>query len=78
MMFDVKRKVAIITGAASGIGKDAANCLAEAGASVVLLDRNDEGLQISAKEISKKGFKCLAFQCDVTNERTNKKDSYYC
>lgn len=63
-------RVALITGAASGIGRAAALRLAQDGAHVAILDLNLEGAQQVAAEINKKfGFKrALALRCDVTDE----------
>jgi NAD(P)-dependent dehydrogenase (short-subunit alcohol dehydrogenase family) len=50
-LFDLKGKVALITGAGSGIGQRQSQALARAGASVVLLDRNQELLDSAVAEI---------------------------
>lgn len=59
---DVKGQAAIVTGAASGLGRATATALAAAGAKVTLLDRNAEALADVAKEIG-----ALAAPCDVTS-----------
>ena len=61
-------KVAIVTGAASGIGKSTAIQLAAAGASVVVGDINGEGARQAAREIAAGGGSALAFQVDVAEE----------
>ncbi|RYG32266.1 SDR family oxidoreductase [bacterium] len=61
--FGVAGKVAVITGGASGIGKGAAKSFAEAGMKVVLLDRNEEGLEKAAAEI---GGEVRTFLVDVS------------
>ncbi|MBR1925978.1 MAG: 3-oxoacyl-ACP reductase FabG [Clostridia bacterium] len=65
-MFNLKNRVAVITGASSGLGKQMAFAFAECGASVVLMARRIEKLEEVKKELEKKGAKCLALKCDVT------------
>lgn len=71
-MVDIKLngKVAIITGAASGLGKATALRFAEAGADVVAADINLEGAQETANEINKMGRKSLAFKIDTREYET--------
>ncbi len=59
-------KVAIITGASSGIGASLAELLAREGASVVLAARRRERLESLVDRIRGSGGKALAHQCDVT------------
>ena len=59
---DVKGQSAIVTGAGSGIGADAARHLAKAGARVAVLDVNMAGAEAVAKEIGG-----VAIECDVSN-----------
>lgn len=66
-MFDLKGRVAVVTGASSGLGKQMAMAFASQGASVVLLARRVEKLETIKTEIEKKGVKCLAVKCDVTD-----------
>lgn len=65
-------KVAIITGASSGIGKAAATLFAANGASVVLVARRQGELHLVAEEINDRGGRALAIAGDVTEERTHK------
>jgi NAD(P)-dependent dehydrogenase (short-subunit alcohol dehydrogenase family) len=51
-LFDLSGKVAVVSGAASGLGKASAIALAAHGATVVMLDRNEEGLAATAGEIA--------------------------
>lgn len=63
-MFDLKGKVAFVTGAGRGIGKEIALTLAKAGADVVVTDIADTVLEIQ-KEIESLNVKSLAIKCDV-------------
>ena len=60
-------KAALVTGAASGIGRATALRLAADGALVALADRNMEGMQATAAEIAATGDKALIFQFDAAN-----------
>lgn len=71
-MFDLTGKVAVVTGASSGLGADAALAYAEAGASVALLARRAEKLNETKAKIEALGGKAIAVQCDVTDEENVK------
>lgn len=60
-------KVAIITGAASGIGLGTAYLLAEYGAKIALVDISNKGEE-EAQKLRDKGYDVAFFPCDVTNE----------
>lgn len=62
-----KGKVAIITGAASGMGLLSAQKLVEEGARVVLTDVNGEAVSIAAEDIRKNGGEAIGVQVDVRN-----------
>ena len=64
---DLKGKVAIVTGAAKGIGKGCAMVLAQAGASVAIADLDEAAGRVLADEISSTGSAALAVKCDVSN-----------
>ena len=61
-------KAAVVTGAASGIGKEIARTLAAQGASVAIADLNLAGAQAVAEEICAEGGKAIGIAMDVTNE----------
>ena len=61
-------KVALITGAASGIGKRIAEIYAKNGASIAIADLNLDGAQATAKEIENAGGKAIGVAMNVTDE----------
>jgi NAD(P)-dependent dehydrogenase (short-subunit alcohol dehydrogenase family) len=67
-MFDLTGKVAVITGAGSGLGWQFAEAMAEAGAHVVCADVNGESAETIAARVETLGVKALAVTCDVTDE----------
>jgi len=64
---DLKGRVAIITGAAQGIGRAICQRLASEGADLALCDINPEGVQDAAKEMSNHGAKVLALRTNVAS-----------
>jgi len=66
-MFNLKGRVAVITGASSGLGMQMTKAFAKQGAKVVILARRIERLEALKKKLEKKGTKVLAIKCDVTS-----------
>src|SRR5215467_13147633 len=66
-MFSLKEKVAVVTGASQGIGRDTALALAEAGAKVAVAARNEEKLAALVKDITAAGGEALAVKMDVAD-----------
>ena len=64
-LFDLTGRTAIVTGGGSGIGRQMAQALAEAGANLVLCARNVERCEQAAGELGQLGVKTLALACDV-------------
>jgi 3-oxoacyl-[acyl-carrier protein] reductase len=71
-LFNFSHQVAVITGAALGIGKRSAQCFAEAGAKVFLIDIDAKGGE-AAKEIRARGGDASFIGCDVTDAAAVKK-----
>src|SRR6201988_5237060 len=65
----LKDKSAIVTGAASGIGKDIALVYAREGAKVAIADLNLDAANATANEIRGKGGQAMGVAMDVTNEK---------
>ncbi len=67
-MVNWENKVALVTGAASGIGLATAKAFAEAGASVALADWDEQAVQAAANKLAAAGYSTLAIGCDVSND----------
>jgi len=65
----LKDKVAIVTGSASGIGKQIATTFAREGAKVVIADLDQKGADATAKELDPSGKRAIGIAMDVTNEQ---------
>lgn len=66
--FKMAGQCIIVTGAAQGLGYAMASALAEAGAAVVIADRNSDLAESKASELREKGYESIAVQVDVTDE----------
>jgi NAD(P)-dependent dehydrogenase (short-subunit alcohol dehydrogenase family) len=66
-LFDLTGRIAVVTGAAQGMGRAMALALAEAGADLVLLDRNISGIDDAAQCVQALGRKALPLAGDVTD-----------
>src|SRR3979490_2948006 len=71
-MFSLKDKVALVTGASQGIGRDTALALSEAGAKVAVAARNEEKLSALVKDIVAAGGTALAVKMDVADAEQGK------
>jgi peroxisomal 2,4-dienoyl-CoA reductase len=58
-------RVALVTGGATGIGKEIAHTLGQHGARVCIASRNEENLAATAKELEADGVECMWASCDV-------------
>jgi 3-hydroxybutyrate dehydrogenase len=65
----LKNKVAVVTGAASGIGKGIARTFLREGAMVAIADLNLDAANATAKELDSTGRRCMSVGMDVTNEQ---------
>ncbi len=68
-LFDLTGRVALVTGASSGLGRRFAKVLAQQGADVIVVARRMERLQDLAVKIESMGRKCLPIKCDATVEQ---------
>ncbi|MBV9441419.1 MAG: SDR family oxidoreductase, partial [Acidobacteriaceae bacterium] len=64
---DFRGKVALVTGAASGMGLATAQAFAEAGAAVVLADFREDA-KAQAQQLVAAGHKAIAIRCDVSDD----------
>jgi NAD(P)-dependent dehydrogenase (short-subunit alcohol dehydrogenase family) len=64
-----KDKVALVTGAAAGIGLATASAFAQAGASVALADWDEKAVHSAAEQLAAAGYKVLAIVCDVSDDK---------
>ena len=66
--FDLSGKVALVTGASSGMGLATARAFAEAGAAVVLADVREDLAQAEARKLVAANHHSIAVQCDVADD----------
>jgi len=67
-MFNLKNKVALVTGASQGIGRDTALALSKAGAKLAVAARNEEKLSALVAEITASGNQAIAIKMDVADQ----------
>jgi NAD(P)-dependent dehydrogenase (short-subunit alcohol dehydrogenase family) len=67
-VYDFEGQVAIVTGASSGMGLATTKAFAEAGASVVLADVNEEALRTQTDQLTSAGHQAIGITCDVSDE----------
>jgi NAD(P)-dependent dehydrogenase (short-subunit alcohol dehydrogenase family) len=68
MNISFEGKVALVTGAGSGLGLATAKAFAESGASVALADRDEESVRSAANDLVAQGHKAITIRCDVAND----------
>src|SRR6266436_8279598 len=68
MNISFEGKVALVTGAGSGLGLATVKVFAESGASVVLADWNEKPVRAATEELTAQGHKALAIVCDVSDD----------
>jgi NAD(P)-dependent dehydrogenase (short-subunit alcohol dehydrogenase family) len=65
-LFDLSGRVAVVSGAAQGLGRAMSIALAEAGADLLLVDRNSSGVRDTAEHISRPGRRAVGITFDVS------------
>jgi NAD(P)-dependent dehydrogenase (short-subunit alcohol dehydrogenase family) len=68
MNISFTNKVALVTGAGSGLGLATAKAFAESGAAVALADWDEKAVRSAAEELAAQGHKALALVCDVADD----------
>ena len=65
--YNLKNKIALVSGAGKGLGRACAIALAEAGCNLIIISRTKKDLDEVSRKIKKFKVKCKAFVCDITN-----------
>ena len=65
--YNLKNKIALVSGAGKGLGRACAIALAEAGTNLIIISRTKKDLLEVSKKIKKYKVKCKSYICDVTN-----------
>ena len=69
-MFDFHDKIAVVTGAARGIGFCTAKKLAEGGAQVAIMDVTEEGVNAAAAQLCELGYKAKGYVCNIADRES--------
>jgi NAD(P)-dependent dehydrogenase (short-subunit alcohol dehydrogenase family) len=67
-LLDCSGEVALVTGAAAGMGLATAHAFAEAGSAVVLADFKEDRVKAAAQKLPAAGHKVFAVRCDVSED----------
>ncbi|MGI8311753.1 SDR family NAD(P)-dependent oxidoreductase [Saccharopolyspora hattusasensis] len=67
-LFDLAGQLAVVTGAARGIGREAARALAQHGARVILVDKQKDELRDAVEQLSAEGYESHGVPCDLTDQ----------
>lgn len=68
MKLSFENKVALVTGAAAGMGLATAKAFAQAGAAVVLADFKEDAVKAESQKLAAAGHKAIAVRCDVSDD----------
>jgi len=65
--YNLKKKIALVSGAGKGLGRACAIALAEAGSNLIIISRTKKDLDEVSKRVKKYKVKCKSYVCDITN-----------
>jgi len=71
--YNLKNKIALVTGAGKGLGRACAIALAEAGSNLIIISRTKKDLDKVSKIVKKFRVKCRSYVCDINNYNEIKK-----